>query len=305
MNPGRRRRGPSPSSAAALGLLAEATRVLGGTLDLGRLMGRLTELAQVGVGADAAGVWLLEPSGAELLLRGDVGFRHAEIVARIAHAPGRDVLAWIASRPGPLVLRHLPDGTVPDARRWLEVEEARSFVGVPLIGETAPLGMLGLFRRGRRPFTDKDLARTVALCVPAPPAILNARLYADQLARAERTAVLLAIAETLGATLDLPAALDDIAQRAARALDAERCTIALWPTGLAPAEAPLGDAEAVVRRRPVEVDDHLLVVPIVRKSEAVGVLRLTARGRRRWERSAVELASAIASSMPSSRRRCG
>ena len=294
MSPGRRRRGPSPSSAAALGLLAEATRILGGTLDLGRLMGRLTELAQVGVSADAAGVWLLEPSGTELILRGDVGFRRGEIVARIAHAPGHDVLAWITSRPGPLVLRHLPDDTVPDARRWLEVEEARSFLGVPLIGETAPLGMLGLFRRRRRPFTDKDLARAVALCVPAPPAILNARLYADQLARAERTAVLLAIAETLGATPDLPAALEDIAQRAARALDAERCTIALWPTGVVPADAPLGDAEAVLRRRPVEVDDHLLVVPIVRKSEPIGVLRLTARDRRRWERSAVDLASAIA-----------
>ncbi|HET7343709.1 MAG TPA: GAF domain-containing protein, partial [Methylomirabilota bacterium] len=242
MSPGRRR-GPAPTSAAELGLLAEGTRALGGTLDLGRLMGRLTELAQSAVGADAAGVWLLERGGAELALRGDVGFRRAEIVARIAHAPGRDVLGWITTRPGPLVLRHLPADTVPEARRWLEVEEARSFVGVPLIGETASLGMLGLFRRGRRPFTDKELARAIALCVPAPPAILNARLYADQLARAERTAVLLAIAETLGATSDLPAALDDIAQRAARALDAERCVVLLWPGGVAPADATLGDAE--------------------------------------------------------------
>src|SRR4029077_12175815 len=31
-----------------------------------------------------------------------------------------------------------------------------------------------------------------------------------------------------------------------------------------------------------------------RKGEPVGVLRFTARGRRRWERSAVDLASAIA-----------
>ena len=54
-----------------------------------------------------------------------------------------------------------------------------------------------------------------------------------------------------------------------------------------------GEAEAARTRRPVEVDDSLLV-PIVRKGEAIGVLRLTARVRRRWERSAVDLASAIA-----------
>ena len=114
MSPGRRRRGPSPSSAAALGLLAEATRILGGTLDLGRLMGRLTELAQVGVSADAAGVWLLEPSGTELILRGDVGFRRGEIVVRIAHAFGYDVFVWIMSRLGSFVLCYLPDNTIPN-----------------------------------------------------------------------------------------------------------------------------------------------------------------------------------------------
>jgi signal transduction histidine kinase len=42
------------------------------------------------------------------------------------------------------------------------------------------------------------------------------------------------------------------------------------------------------------VDDTFLVVPIVRKGEAIGVLHLTARVRRRWERSATDLASAIA-----------
>ena len=61
-----------------------------------------------------------------------------------------------------------------------------------------------------------------------------------------------------------------------------------------PADAPLGETEASRTKRPVELDDSLLVIPIVRKGEAIGVLRLTARVRRRWERSAVDLASAIA-----------
>ncbi len=289
MSPARR-----PAPQADFGLLAEATRALGGTLDLGLLLGRLTQLAQGALGADAAGVWLLEKNGAELVLRGASGFTRAEAVTRVPHAPGRDVLAWLTERSGPLVLRRLPEGATPRARPWLEAEHARALLAVPLVGDTLPLGLLGVVRRRRTPFTRTDLARAEALCVPAPAAIANARLYADQLARAERTAVLLAIAETLGATLDLPAALDDIARRAARALDAEGGVIVLWPGGVVPPDAPLGDAEAVMRRRPVEVDDHLLVVPIVRKGEPIGTLRLTARGRHGWERSAVDLASAIA-----------
>ena len=293
MAPARRgRRAPAPSPDARL--LAAATRTLGGTLDLAQLMARLIDLAQSALAADAAGVWLLEKNASEMVLRGDAGLLGAEAVARVAHAPGRDVLAWLTERPGPLVLRRLPVGAAPDARGWLELEAARSFLGVPLIGEEVPLGVLGLFRRRRRPFTAADLARAEALCVPVAPAILNARVYADQLARADRTAVLLAIAETLGGTLDLPAVLDDIAQRAARALDAEGCVVVLWRDGVVPPDAPLGYAEAVQYRRPVEVDDQRLVVPIVRKGEPIGVLRFTARGRRRWERSAVDLANAIA-----------
>ncbi|HEU4367780.1 MAG TPA: GAF domain-containing protein [Methylomirabilota bacterium] len=285
---------PTRSPAPGVALMAQATRALGGTLDLGRLVKRLTEIARAHLAAEAAGVWLLERGGAELALRGDVGFKRPEVVARLAHPPGRDVLGWISDRPGPLVLRRLPIEARPEVRRWLEVEELRSCLGVPLLGDAAPVGALALFRRSRRVFTRADLARAETLCIPAAPAILNARLYAEQLGRAERTEILLSMAEALGATLDLPASLADLSQRAARALDAEHCAISLWPGGTVPADAPLGDAEAALRRRPVEVDDTFLVVPIVRKGEAIGVLRLSARVRRRWERSAVDLASAIA-----------
>jgi len=293
VKPGRPPRSSAASAAPGTALPTEATRALGGTLDLGRLMSRLSELAATRLSADAAGVWLFERRDSELVLRGDLGFKRPEIVARLAHPPGRDVLGWITDRPGPVLLRELPAAALPEARQWLEAEEVRSFLGVPLPGDDAPLGALALFRRGRRPFTRRDLAHAEAICVPAAPAILNARLYAEQLGRAERTEILLATAEALGATLDLPAALADLSQRAARALDAERCTIALWPGGAVPADAAPGEAEAARSKRPVEADDGLLV-PIVRQGEAIGVLRLTARVRRRWERSAVDLASAIA-----------
>lgn len=295
-------RGPSPRrpqrparpATAASDPLAEAARALGGTLDVGRLGFRLIDLALHQLGADAAGLWLLERQETELVLRGHIGLQRPEAVTRLAHPAGRDVLGWLSERPGPVLLRALPSAARPEARRWLESERARSLVAVPLLGDAGPLGALVLVRRRPRPFSRADLARAQALCIPAPAAILNARLYAEQLGRAERTEILLATAEALGATLDLPAALADISQRAARALDAESCTVTIWPAGLVPPDAPLGEAEAARTKRPVEVDDAVLVVPIVRKGETIGVLRLTARVRRRWERSAADLATAIA-----------
>ena len=255
---------------------------------------RLTALAQAVLGADAAATWLIERGSDALILKSNSGFTQPESVGRIPHAAGREVLGWITDRSGPVLLGGLPGAARPALRRWLEAEKMRAFLGVPLVGEATPIGVLGLFRRSGRAFTRADLARARTLCVPASPAIVNARLYTDQLARAERTAVLLTIAESARATVYLPAALDDISRRAARALDAERCMISVWPDGRAPAEISADEAQAARTRRPVELESGLLVVPIVRKGEPIGVMTLVARPRHHWERATVDLAAAIA-----------
>jgi len=95
------RRSSAAAAAPGTALLAEATRGLGGTLDLGRLMSRLSELAVTRLTADAAGVWLFESRDSELVLRGDLGFNRPEIVARLAHPPGRDVLGVDHRPAGP------------------------------------------------------------------------------------------------------------------------------------------------------------------------------------------------------------
>jgi len=293
VTPARRRPAARRPITSDVALLAEATRTLAGTLDVNRVAARLTELAQAVMGADAAATWLVERGSDDLILKAESGFTQPQPVARLPHASGGEVLSWITHRSGPVLLGSLPGGTRPAIRRWLEAEKVRSFLGVPLVGE-APVGVLGLFRRSGRAFTRADLARARTLCVPAAPAIVNARLYTDQLARAERTAVLLAIAESAGATVDLPAALDDISQRAARALDAERCTISVWSEGDTPAATSAGEAQAARSKRPVELDGGWLVVPIIRKGDAIGAMTLGARPRRGWERSSVDLAVAIA-----------
>ena len=294
MTPVKRHSPPRRLVTSDVALLSEATRTLGSTLDVNRVTERLTELAQTVLGADAAATWLIERGSDALVLKAASGFTQPDAVGRIPHAAGRDVLGWITDRSGPVVVGGLPGAARPALRRWLEAEKMHAFLGVPLVGEATPIGVLGLFRRSGRAFTRADLARARTLCVPAAPAIVNARLYTDQLTRADRTSVLLAIAESAGATVDLPPALDDISRRAARALDADRCMISVWPDGRAPAEISAGEAQAARTRRPVEIESGLLVVPIVRKSEPIGMMTLVAHPRRHWERATVDLAGAIA-----------
>ena len=150
-------------------------------------MGCLTQLVLEHVAADAAGVWLLERRDTSVMLYGDVGLSHGSMVAHMPHPPTREILGWIVDRPAPFVLQPLPGSALAPARPWLEREAFRSMLAVPLVGETSALGALALFRRGHRAFTRHDLGRAEALCVPAAPAVLNARLYAAQLGRAERT----------------------------------------------------------------------------------------------------------------------
>jgi hypothetical protein len=122
------RRGATPPSSIGLhpALLADAVRALGGTLDLGRLTGRLTDLALEHLGADAAGVWLLERRNTELILYGDVGLRDPQAVTHVPYAAGDEILGWLVDRPAPFVLDDLPATAGLPARAWLEAEEIRS-----------------------------------------------------------------------------------------------------------------------------------------------------------------------------------
>jgi len=88
VTPAKRRSTPRRHLASDVVLLAEATRTLGGTLDVSRVAARLIDLAKAAVGADAAATWLVERGSDELVLEADSGFTQREAIARIPHAPG-------------------------------------------------------------------------------------------------------------------------------------------------------------------------------------------------------------------------
>jgi signal transduction histidine kinase/FixJ family two-component response regulator len=246
------------------------------TVDPGLVVRRFAADAKARLAADAVIVWLPGPDGSELVLHAALGLSRPETALHLAHRPAARLGEWLTSRRPPAFVDVGHAATT--GHSWLSDESARSLLVVRLSADGASPGLLVALRRRRR-FGATHLARARALAGAAASELQTAQRFAEQRARAERAEMLLAVTQTLASTSDLTAALDDVARRTAQALNAERCDIELT------VQRPHAGASA---------DATALVVPITRKHEIIGTLRLAGAARDEWPHAAVELATAIA-----------
>src|SRR5262249_16749864 len=234
--------------------------------------------ARARLSADAVAVWLLALDGRTLELRADVGFMRASTARALAHRPSGDLTAWMTARRPPS-LSAVP-ASPPKEGAWLVEESIRSVLAMPLLAGRRRIGLLAAFRR-RRSFTRGHLAAARALAAEGAAAVQAALRFANEREHAARTETLLAVTQTLVASSDLPAALDEVARCAAAALGADRCEIDL-------AHAPRSACT------PVESGSEL-IVPIRREHAAIGSLRLVRRrAGGEWAPKIVDMAAAIA-----------
>ena len=164
--------------------LTEAGRLLTGTLERAEVLQRLTELLRAQLGVDVVRVWLWEPSSGEFLLHAHAGFEQGQREYRIRLKPGEGLIGWVMDRREPLVLEDVQSDPRLRNRNWVEAEGLRSFLGVPILLEDAPIGILACLTRERRVFSAADVALVQRLAQPAAAAILNARLYEEARTRA-------------------------------------------------------------------------------------------------------------------------
>ena len=114
------------------------------------------------------------------------------------------------------------------ARNW----QVRSGLGVPLMREGTPIGVIILWRKQVRPFTDKQIELVTTFADQAVIAIENARLFDEQRARAmpnrlqQQTATADVLKVISRASFDLRAVLDTLVASAARLCEADLANIA-------------------------------------------------------------------------------
>ena len=154
------------------------------TFDLQAVLDTLVELACRLCEADTANI--IRPDGDVFKVAASFGQTadHKQALRHMSLRPGRDTCTGRVLLEGKTV--HIPDCeadpeySAPDVMR---VSGNRAMLGVPLLREGTPIGVLTMTRSTARPFTDKQIELATTFADQAVIAIENVRLFDEVQAR--------------------------------------------------------------------------------------------------------------------------
>src|SRR5262245_2278859 len=154
------------------------------TFDLQTVLNALVESACRLCDAGAASIW--RPEGGAFKLATNFGDSAARVAAmqRYSHRPGRETLTGRVLLEGRPV--QIPDCEADPEYKAPDVLRAggnRAILGVPLLREGLPIGVLTLIRSTTRPFTEKQIELATIFADQAVIAIENVRLFDEVEAR--------------------------------------------------------------------------------------------------------------------------
>jgi signal transduction histidine kinase/CheY-like chemotaxis protein len=197
--------------------LVEAGHLLASTLKVDEVLQRFTELVRARLRVDVVRIWL-HKEATEYRLAAQAGLAEKPRLALMRFAPGEGAVGWIMEHLTPLML---PDVQVDPRfreRAWAQAEGLLSFVGVPLMLDDVPIGVLLCWTRQRCEFASEDVALAQALATSAAVGLRNAQLHEETQLRLRYTETLVAVSQALGATLDLTEILRRATREMVRAL---------------------------------------------------------------------------------------
>jgi GAF domain-containing protein/CheY-like chemotaxis protein len=193
-------------------VLIEAARLLASGLEPDDVLSRLAELLRTTLGLDLVRIWLREADGA-LAVRVQVGTT-ALPPPKMTVRPGEGLVGRVLEQRRPLAVRDLQGDPRLKYLGRLVQEGLVSGIVAPLLVQDDVVGVLSAGSQVARDFSRDEVAIAEALATCAAAVVRSARLTEELGARLRETQILLSVAQTAGAVLDLP----EIARRTIRAM---------------------------------------------------------------------------------------
>ena len=247
------------------------------TFDLHAVLDTLVELACRLCEADTANI--IRPDSDVFKVAASFGQTadHKQALRHMSLRPGRDTCTGRVLLEGKTV--HIPDCeadpeySAPDVMR---VSGNRAMLGVPLLREGTPIGVLTLTRSTARPFTDKQTELATTFADQAVIAIENVRLFDEVQARTHELSEALeqqtATAEVLrvisSSATDIQPVFEIIGERAEKLCDAEISVVSMVDGELIRLASINGmteeGVEAARRVFPMHLDDETVTARAIR-----------------------------------------
>ena len=162
------------------------------SLDVDRVLHRVTEAAAALCNADYARIGLREDDSGRMTFRYGVGTRGDMAEDREVHVqPGRGLGGWVLTTGRPYRTTDVTQDPLrhPDYQPLIDREGSHAMLIVPIHGEAGVEGLIYAARRTRRAFSERDEMVCQRLAAHAAIAIRNSHLFAaERAARAEANA---------------------------------------------------------------------------------------------------------------------
>jgi GAF domain-containing protein len=154
------------------------------TFDLQAVLDTLVQSAARLCAAECAFIFRLDQGAYHLAANHGFSDEYREYIRRNPIPPGRGTLVGRTALTAHTV--HLPDCLAHPEYRWFESQKIggfRTMLGVPLLREGSPIGVLALTRSQVEPFSDREIGLVTTFADQAVIAIENVRLFDEVQAR--------------------------------------------------------------------------------------------------------------------------